>query len=566
MQEGSAGPVRELLLELRELHLRAGEPSMRKISDGIGKAVSHSTVHSMLRSDRLPRWEHLSLVVVWLGGDPGRFHTLWLAGRRAELADAPAAAREEPAAPAVAPRAVRHDFVLASYRIPEQRELELPFDASMSQSPAGTLDAVLAGLAVQRSCGWVGTDSGAVAGVATGAVGRYPVVLSPAEVADYYEGYSNSTVWPLYHDVIEPPRFEPAWSRANAVVNRRFAEAVDSVAADGATVWVHDYHLQLLPGMLRHRRPDLRIGFFLHIPFPPIELFTRLPDRIAILEGLLGADLVGFQRPLAADNFLAAVRYLLDLRPDGDLLRVGGRTVRVGAFPISVDIGGIERFATTEAVLDEAARVRTGLGRPRTVLLGIDRLDYTKGIEQRLEAYRQLLQEKRLERTAATLVQVVTASRENLVHYARLRDRLDRAVGSMNARYGRVGNPVVHYVQRVHDRSEVMALYRAADVMLVTPFRDGMNLVAKEYVAARSDNRGALVLSEFAGAAAELTEAVIVNPYDVVKLKQAIVSAVDMGPDEQQRRMSAMRRRLRGHDLDHWTATFLAALATRPAA
>jgi trehalose 6-phosphate synthase len=596
-QESASQRLRQdLVAQLRDLHLRAGEPSTRRIAEEIGN-LSHTTVHGMLRGDRLPRQQHLLDVVARLGGDRERFRQLWIAARQAELARSerpaprPAAPgprsepaltapghRESGAEPAVEPAAEPaqrgratgpggHELVLVSYRLPEPRVLDLRPEGALSTVPTSTLDSVLATLAVRRNCGWVGWNDRA-AGLdaqyppgTVGTVTRHPVALTPAEVEDHYEGYANSTIWPLYHDVIEPPRFEPAWARANETVNQRFARVVARVAAPGAMVWVHDYQLQLLPGMLRRLRKDLRIGFFLHIPWPPVELFSRMPDRKAVLRGLLGADVVGFQRRLSVENFLAAVGNLLELWPRGGALRVGGRPVLVRDFPISVDTAGIERFARSERVLDEADRLRRELGRSRTVLVGVDRLDYTKGIEQRLEAYRQLLEEKRLSRTSATLVQLVTPSRENLAHYGQLRDRVDRAVGSLNARYGRVGSPVVHYVQQMNDREEIMALYRVADVMLVTPFRDGMNLVAKEYVASRGDNRGALVLSEFAGAAAELREAVVVNPYDLTALKDAIVTAVEMDQDEQARRMSSMRQHLLAHDLGRWTSTFIAALA-----
>jgi trehalose 6-phosphate synthase len=580
VETSEASPTGLLLAELRELHLRAGEPSTRRIADGIGKLVSHTTVHGMLRSTKLPRLEHLLPVVTWLGGDPERFRELWLAARRGGK-NALTASVEPVSVRSVAPvptgdsirigrgSARRHDFVLASYRLPQVRVLERPARERRDSTMMHTLDLVLADVALRHNCGWVGWNQGRDEPHepdTAGSVTRYPIMLTPQEVKDHYEGYANSTLWPLYHDVIEPPRFEPAWARANITVNERFAEMIEAVAAPGATVWIHDYHLQLLPAMLRRRRKDLRIGFFLHIPWPPIELFSRTPDRIALLRGLLGADLIGFQSRLAVDNFLNAVRHLLDLRPNGTTLRVGGRRVTAKNFPISVDTGAIERFASTDTVLDEAARLRNDLGRPRTVLLGVDRLDYTKGIEQRLRAYQELLDERRVARSTVTLIQLVTPSRETIAHYGSLRERVDRAVGSINARYGRVGSPVVHYAQREHSRNEIMALYRTADVMLVTPYRDGMNLVAKEYVASRSDNRGTMVLSEFAGAAAELPDAVIVNPYDLTALKDAIVTAIEMGGDEQTRRMAAMRQHLQEHDLSRWTSTFLAALRASEAA
>jgi trehalose 6-phosphate synthase len=387
-----------------------------------------------------------------------------------------------------------------------------------------------------------------------------PVALTPDDVERYYEGFSNSSLWPLYHDAIETPAYRRSWWEAYRRVNQRFAEATADQAAEGGTVWVQDYQLQLVPAMLRALRPDLKIGFFLHIPFPPVELFMQLPRRAEILRGLLGADLVGFQRPLAAQNFLRLTRHLLGLRPRGAGVEVDGRTVHAAAFPISIDVAEIEGLAASPLVRARAEQIRAELGDPKTVILGVDRLDYTKGIEQRFKAYRELLSEDRLSVPETVMVQVATPSRERVEHYQALRVKVEREVGRINGDYGRVGVPAVHYLHQSYSRSELVALYCAADVMMVTPLRDGMNLVAKEYVAARVDLGGALVLSEFAGAAGELRQAFLCNPHDLQSVKESLMRAVQVDQTEVSRRMRAMRRHLRGHDVRHWANSFLSAL------
>jgi trehalose 6-phosphate synthase len=312
--------------------------------------------------------------------------------------------------------------------------------------------------------------------------------------------------------------------------------------------------------MLRARRPDLRIGFFLHIPFPPVELFAQLPRRIEVLRGLLGADLVGFQQPLAAQNFLRLTRHLLGMRPRGDTVDVDGRLVTAAAFPISIDVAEIEELVATPFVGQRAADIRHELGDPKTVLLGVDRLDYTKGIEQRLKAFHELLADGKISVPDTVMVQVATPSRERVEHYQALRVKVEQEVGRINGDYGRVGVPAVHYLHQSYSRSELAALFCAADVMMVTPLRDGMNLVAKEYVAARVDLGGALVLSEFAGASAELRQAFLVNPHDLDGLKDALAHAIYIDPIEANRRMRAMRRHLRTHDVKAWAHSFLTSL------
>jgi trehalose 6-phosphate synthase len=389
-----------------------------------------------------------------------------------------------------------------------------------------------------------------------------PVPLSGEEIEKFYEGFSNATLWPLYHDVVAKPEYHREWWDAYVAVNRRFAERAAALAAEGAMVWVHDYQLQLVPSMLREQRPDLRIGFFLHIPFPPTELFVQLPWRRQLLQGLLGADLVGFQRPGGAQNFVRLVRQRVGHKTHREFVYLpGNRTVEAAAFPISIDYAGLAGLSQSEGVAARAKEIREQLGNPRLLLLGVDRLDYTKGIYDRLQAFGELLADEVVSVEDAVFVQVATPSRERVDEYRRLRDEIDRLVGRINGDYGRIGRPAISYLHSSYPRDEMAALFKAADIMVVTPLRDGMNLVAKEYVACRDTQDGALVLSEFAGAADELKQAFLVNPYDINGMKQAIVDAMQAQPRELGRRMRAMRRTVKDHDVVDWAESFMGRLA-----
>lgn len=396
----------------------------------------------------------------------------------------------------------------------------------------------------------------------------HPVALGADELAGYYEGAANATLWPLYHDVVASPVFDRGWWETYTAVNERFADAAAAVAAEGATVWVQDYQLQLVPRMLRERRPDLRIGFFLHIPFPPVELFSQLPWRRQVVEGLLGADVLGFQSTGGAENVRRVAARFGDATVDDDPIGVrtdpghattpDGRTVTIGAFPISIDAAEFDELARSEDVAKRARSLRSELGDPRTVLLGVDRLDYTKGIDVRLHAFAELLADERLDPRDTVLVQVATPSREGVEHYQEMRDDIELTVGRVNGDHARVGRPVVHYVHQAIPRDELAAFYRAADVMLVTPYRDGMNLVAKEYLACRPDGDGALVLSEFTGAAEELGDhAFMVNPHDLDGVAQAVIDAATSSPEDARRRMTALRDQVLSHDVAQWAASFL---------
>ena len=453
---------------------------------------------------------------------------------------------------------VRSGFVVVANRLPVDEEVT-PTGVRWRTSPGGLVTALHPVAAVRDATwvGWAGRVGAAPEPFDLDGIRLHPVPLSGDDMERYYEGESNSTIWPIYHDAVESPTFSRPWRDAYRAVNERFADAAAEVAAKGATVWVHDYQLQLVPAMLRARRPDVRIGFFLHIPFPPIELFMQMPLRAEILRGLLGADLVGFQQKLAAQNFVRLARHLLGLRYTGTTVEVDGRTMKAGAFPISIDVKEMEDLAASSEVQARARQIRAELGDPKTIILGVDRLDYTKGIELRLDAFRELLGEGTLSVPDTVMVQVATPSRERVEHYERLRVRVEREVGRINGEFARVGVPAVHYLHQSYDRSELAALYCAADVMIVTSLRDGMNLVAKEYVAARVDQGGALVLSEFAGAANELRHAFLCNPHDPDSVKDALVRAIHVDEVDGRRRMRLMQRYLRAHDGARWARSFL---------
>ncbi len=312
--------------------------------------------------------------------------------------------------------------------------------------------------------------------------------------------------------------------------------------------------------MLRDRRPDVTIGFFLHIPFPPVELFSRLPWRAEIIEHLLGCDLIGFQRPKDGVNFAACAQDLLHVDHHDGLIENPKHQTRVAVFPISIDVDEVEEMAAGRATRQAMSRIRTRLGDPEVVLLGVDRLDYTKGIGLRLRAFAAALEQGRLEAGRHVLVQIATPTREAVEHYQDERAQIERLVGEINGRFSTIGTPVIHYLYQTLPYDDLVALYRAGDVMLVTPFRDGMNLVAKEYVASHIDGDGVLVLSEFAGAADELVEAVQVNPHDDQALQDAIVQAVEMHRHERRERMAGLRTRIQGSDVKGWADKFLAVL------
>ena len=386
-----------------------------------------------------------------------------------------------------------------------------------------------------------------------------PIQLSAQEVAVFYERISNGVLWPICHDRIDrlPLRVE-GWDVYESV-NKRFADSVAEQYRSGDLVWVHDYQLLRVPALLRERIPDARIGFFLHIPFPNPEIFFTLPTRHSLIEGVMGADLVGFQTRRYLGHFRAALRRLFSLEADAEgFVPWRGRRVRLGAFPIGVDAADFARRAATRKV---SAKVLEYRPPGQRLLVGIDRLDYTKGIPRRLLAVERLLKAHPEWRERVRLIQVAVPSRDRVGAYRRIRRDVDTLVGRINGAFATPTWTPIHYMYRSVPSDVLLALYRAADVMLVTPLRDGMNLVAKEFPASRVDEGGVLVLSEFAGAAEELGEAVLVNPYDVDGTAEAIHRALTMDSAQRQQHMRALRATVLKYDVHHWTSTILDLLA-----
>jgi trehalose 6-phosphate synthase/phosphatase len=388
-----------------------------------------------------------------------------------------------------------------------------------------------------------------------------PVFLSLEQTEDFYEGFCNNTLWPLFHYFPSVVAYdEKAWTSYEEV-NRLFCDAVLEVVEPGDLVWVHDYHFLLLPAMLKERMPGLRVGFFLHIPFPSFEIFRMLPEpwRSALLEGMLGADLIGFHTHDYTQHFLRSVRRILGHEHEMGQIMLSDRVVQAGTFPMGIEFDSFSNRAGEEEVLRMTEELRRPLGESR-IILSIDRLDYTKGIANRLLGFQAFLEANPDWHGKAVLLMIVVPSRTGVDDYQRMKTRIDELVGSINGRFGTLTWTPIMYQYRSFPQEQLVPLYSASEVMLVTPLRDGMNLVAKEYVASRADETGVLILSEMAGAASELGEAVMVNPNDIPGIARSLKTALEMPVELQRDHMTAMRDRLRRYDLVRWAADFLEAL------
>jgi trehalose 6-phosphate synthase len=420
--------------------------------------------------------------------------------------------------------------------------------------------------------GWPGTteEQGVdIVGLMTGAArdSGYtlrPVMISAKEKHDFYHGFANEIIWPLFHDLPSLCNFMPEYWDAYRSVNQKFARAVSRSAGSDDYIWVHDYHLMNVGKELRAMEVTNSTGFFLHIPFPQTDIFTKLPWRFEILEGLLEYDLIGFQTPRDMRNFIQCIRMLrkdVPVRGKGSICTVHppGREVRVGTFPISIDYLDFTARSGSKEVADEAWTIHQNLP-DRHLILGVDRLDYTKGIPHRLRAFREALVRCPELRRKVTFIQVVVPSREDIPKYNELKSEIDRLVGEINGEFTESGWVPIHYIFRSLRQNELLSYYRTCEVALVTPLKDGMNLVAKEFCACSLEENGVLILSEFAGAAAQMQRgAILVNPFDVVGVADAICRAVKMDEDEKRARMKRMRRSIRKHDVFHWVDTFLRA-------
>lgn len=457
----------------------------------------------------------------------------------------------------------RKPLVIVANRLPVER-VRTKDGSGWKRSPGGLVSALTP--IVQRDggawVGWTGTTGAAPESFEHEGIWHVPVPISRSQLQNFYYGFCNGTVWPLYHHAVRQPEYHRRWWRPYVSVNKRFANITAEHAAKGARVWIHDYHLQLVPSLLRELRPDLRIGFFLHIPFPAHELFGRLPWRRQILEGMLGADVVGFQTPKGVQNFMELTQAYTDARPNGGSLRIHDREVKVGSYPISTDFERYSRTAEKPEVQQRAEEYQQQVGQGRRIILGVDRLDYTKGIDVRLRAFQELLSRRRSTIREAVLVQLSVPSRERVAEYRELRRQVEELTGTINGKFGEVGLTPVQYLYRSLPFEELIALYRSADIMLVTPLADGMNLVAKEYVATRFDATGILILSEFAGAANELTAALHVNPHDVDGLAETIEMSLSLPQKESKRRMRKMRDAISSYTVFDWADSFVQDLST----
>jgi trehalose 6-phosphate synthase len=392
-----------------------------------------------------------------------------------------------------------------------------------------------------------------------------PVALSADDIAGFYRGFSNEVVWPLFHDLPSMCNFDPQYWRRYLAVNRRFARTLATHAAPADLVWVHDYHLMNVAEALRALGNRSRLAFFLHIPFPSPDVFMKLPWRRQLLRALLQYDLVGLQTQHDRRNFLDCLEALgedvhVETRGARSTVRTGRGRTSVGAFPISIDYNAFMRAAATAEVAAKARELHRLLPRRRLVL-GIDRLDYTKGIALRLRAFQALLERYPSMRGKVSLIQVVVPSREDLPEYARMKTEIEQLVGRINGAFARPGGWVpVWYEYRSLSPTDLLAYYRAADIALVTPLKDGMNLVSKEYCACSIEEDCVLVLSEFAGAAEQLAKgALLVNPHDVEAVAAALRTAYAMSAPERTARMRAMRRSIRRDDVFAWVEAFLEA-------
>jgi trehalose 6-phosphate synthase/phosphatase len=401
--------------------------------------------------------------------------------------------------------------------------------------------------------GWPGTDLRAEEELPTGGEPYRvaPVVLSETEITRYYHGFSNRTLWPLMHSLSARARFDGREWLTYKIVNDRFGETAVAEAEDAGFVWVHDYQLMLVPARIRRDLPETGIGFFLHIPFPPHDIFRLLPWDRELLRGLLAADLIGFHVRSYAWNFLDCVERSLGARvnhADG-LVEYGDHTTRVGAFPIGIDFDLFESLALDAPNEPE----------PQRVVLGVDRLDYTKGIPERMRAFERLLEIHPEHREKVVLLQLAVPSRSQVTEYKELKREIDELVGRINGRFATAGWSPIRYLYRSLDQQRLCGIYRDADVALVTPLRDGMNLVAKEFIACQVADPGVLVLSKLAGAAHTMREALRVNPYDVDGTAEAVHRALEMDEAERRSRVVALRRRERRDDIEAWVHSFLAA-------
>ncbi|ALI98399.1 bifunctional alpha,alpha-trehalose-phosphate synthase (UDP-forming)/trehalose-phosphatase [Rufibacter tibetensis] len=383
-----------------------------------------------------------------------------------------------------------------------------------------------------------------------------PVFLTESEIHNFYEGFSNETLWPSFHYFSQYAVYDDTFWEAYQGVNGKFCRAVMEHAEPGDTIWVHDYQLLLLPALIREALPESTIGFFQHIPFPSYEVFRLLPWREQILKGMLGADLVGFHTFDDARHFLSSVSRIVGWTASQSIIDNGSRQIMVDAFPMGIDYEKYASLAASEEMKEKQKEYREALHHQK-VMLSIDRLDYSKGIPQRLRGFELLLHEHPEFREKVTLFMLVVPSRDQVEQYRELKETIDELVGRINSSYRTITWNPIQYFYRSFPLEELSALYSLADIALVTPMRDGMNLVCKEFVASKLDQKGVLILSEMAGAAKELSDAILINPNDLGAMVRAMQEAMIMPEEEQKLRMQHMQEVLKRYDIHHWVSIFM---------
>ncbi len=384
----------------------------------------------------------------------------------------------------------------------------------------------------------------------------HPVFLSNEQINNYYEGYSNSTIWPLCHYFFSYIEYKAEYWAAYREVNALFSRESLPFIENDDIVWIQDYQLMLLPKLIRDKKPATSIGYFHHIPFPSYELFRVLPEREEVLEGLLGADLIGFHTHDYMRHFISAIYRVLNLNCNLDEITLKERIVHVDAFPMGINYEQYHEAPALPVVREKSAMLREKLS-DKQVILSVDRLDYSKGILHRLEGYAQFLENNPEYHEQVSLAMIVVPSRDNVEMYAELKAKIDQAIGEINGRYARLGWSPIFYFYRSFSFEELIAMYDIADIALVTPLRDGMNLVAKEYLAAKRDQPGVLILSEMAGASIELQDALIINPNDKDEIEKAILQALTMPLEEKRERMSRMQQRIASRTVKRWANDFV---------
>ena len=412
--------------------------------------------------------------------------------------------------------------------------------------------------------GWPGIDYGSLSGEQVSEMERrlaeenfYPVGLSAEEVKDYYQGFCNEVIWPIFHYFVQYGTYKKEFWESYISVNTKFAAAILDVASEGDYIWVHDYHLMLVPELVKKQLPRSSIGFFLHIPFPSSEIFRLIPWCREIIQGLTGADLIGFHTFDYVRHFAESVRRILGHEHSLGRFIIGEREIRTDTFPMGIDYEKFSSAPKKRSIQKRKDEFRNLLGNDRKVILSIDRLDYSKGIPERLRAFDFFLEKNPELREKVVLLLVAVPSRTEVVHYKILKNEVDNLVGAINGRYDTIGWNPIHYMYRSFGFEDLISLYLAADILFITPLRDGMNLIAKEYVAARQNKDGVLILGEMAGTAQELSEAIIINPNDLESTSRALETALSMTKTEQKRRMKAMQSRLSRYDIRTWTADFM---------